>query len=234
MPFDNEQPNYLGLRKILAERTRQVVIFCGAGLSKPAGLPSWSELRDRLVKLAKKEIQNKPESFPRNEALVTAAGYETDYWAAFKTLRRVLQDTVFVSEIREAFAEAPRRNPPQEYAELWKLPLGGFVTLNVDGFVSRGFAEAFSGSRAIREFSGIDCNRHEDLFTAGQQFVVNLHGSLAEASSWIFTSDDLENLMRIPAYRGFLATLFRARTVLFLGITADDRKRPAGVPRVRS
>ncbi|WP_415908343.1 SIR2 family protein [Oleiharenicola sp. Vm1] len=222
MAFDFDQPSYVAFRKVIAERTRQVVVICGAGLSRSAGLPSWVELKTRLIAAAKKEVQYRKDSRQKDEHLIGVAEHEADLWMALKFLRRAMLETSYTAEIRSAFANAASASPPDEYVDLWRLPLGGIVTLNVDGFVGRAFAERFGGAREVRQFSGIDCDRHTDLFTSGKEFVVNLHGVLPEVKSWVFTADDLENLMRIEAYQQFISTLFTSRTVLFIGITADD------------
>ena len=55
MDFDTTQSSYKELRSILKERTNQVVVFAGAGLSSPSGLPTWKKLRDALIVEAKKK-----------------------------------------------------------------------------------------------------------------------------------------------------------------------------------
>lgn len=53
-------------------------------------------------------------------------------------------------------------------------------------------------------------------------FIVNLHGIFADEASWVFTRDELKNLLRQEAYRAFIDACLVTRTVIFLGISADD------------
>ena len=46
--FNVEQDLYKSLWNIISERTNRIVAWVGSGLSRSAGLPSWSELHDRL------------------------------------------------------------------------------------------------------------------------------------------------------------------------------------------
>ncbi|MCW5547905.1 MAG: hypothetical protein KIT44_02985 [Opitutaceae bacterium] len=137
MPFDTTQNSYLALRKVMAERTRQVVVFCGAGLSRPAKMPTWSELRAGLLKSARKEVEYRTENLRRDQALLDVAEREGDYWRAFAHIKEVLGDTTYTAEIRREFEHADRTIPPEEYCDLWRMPIAGFVTLNLDGLVKR-------------------------------------------------------------------------------------------------
>ena len=47
--FDTNQSSFRQLGDIVSETVRPLVAWIGAGLSRPAGLPSWAALRQRLT-----------------------------------------------------------------------------------------------------------------------------------------------------------------------------------------
>jgi serine/threonine protein kinase len=53
-------------------------------------------------------------------------------------------------------------------------------------------------------------------------FVVNLHGTVADEESWVFTKTDLGKLFGNRPYFKFVQACLLAKTFLFIGITADD------------
>ncbi len=221
MSFDFEQPNFLALRKILSERTKGVVPLFGAGLSRSAGIQSWVSLRDKLCNVAERHLKPRlPEESKKHKALLEVAKAEKNLWKAFSHLKDILGETTYVAEMRALF---PHSRPPEIYEQLWLLGgIEGCVTLNVDDLSLRAFAAAFGGERALTTFSGIDCHRHPDALVSGRQFLAHLHGTLSDSKSWIFTDEERRRLFEDRAYQQFIRTLFTSRTVLFMGITADD------------
>jgi len=48
-----QQISYKKLREIIAVNSREVVLWAGSGLSKPANLPLWVNLKDDLINCCK-------------------------------------------------------------------------------------------------------------------------------------------------------------------------------------
>jgi eukaryotic-like serine/threonine-protein kinase len=223
MSFDSNQPSYHALRKIFAERTKGVVIFTGAGLSRSAGIHSWHELRNKLVEAAEKHLSpRKPEETKVERSLLSLAIEERDLWLAFQHLKRVLGETTYHAEMRALFPDVP---PPAIYESLWSLTgVDGCVTLNIDRLASRAFAEVYGGRRSLTDFCGIDFHRHQDVLNSGNRFLVNLHGVITDVASWVFTAEERDSLYRDQAYLTFIRVLFSSKTVVFIGVTADMRQ----------
>ena len=223
MSFDKEQPSYKDFRETLKQHTNQVVVWTGAGLSASAKLPSWPQLRAFLANEALKVAANLDESgMKKVHALVNLSKAETNIWLAFGHLQRALGETSYPSAIRSAFADSSTVKLPPIYLKLWSLGITGILTLNIDRFASRAFSFVRPG-KGLREFEGISANRHVDVLRSGTPFVVNLHGSIEDQSSWIFTQDEFEKLTELPGYKTLVQTCFTARTILFMGISADDQ-----------
>ena len=62
MSFDTRQAAYCDFREIVTQHTNQTLVWGGAGLSAPAGLPSWPKLRGDLVALARNKARTLGES----------------------------------------------------------------------------------------------------------------------------------------------------------------------------
>ncbi|MBU9556829.1 hypothetical protein [Burkholderia multivorans] len=103
MAFDFTQSSYQALKKVLAERTSPVVAWIGAGLSAPAGLPSWDRLLDELVKVAKQKntLISSDERKKSLEAALLEEHKKRNYWVCFQLLEQLLGNTTYHAEIRE-------------------------------------------------------------------------------------------------------------------------------------
>ena len=106
MTFET-QPSFIQLRDICSERTSKLVAFVGSGLSAAAGLPTWPELKTKLID----ELSRKAESFPdteksellRKRDLITG---EKNYWKAFGLLRKAMGNTSYTASIKEQLSVA--------------------------------------------------------------------------------------------------------------------------------
>ena len=223
MAFDTNQQDYKDLRDILKQRTNQVIVWCGAGLSAPAGLPSWSGLRDSLIQNGRGKISHlEVNEAKRMAGLLDAAENTKNLWESFKFLKDALYEASFVSAIRSAMEKSERSSIPPVYENLWKLGIRGMINLNIDRFAARSYSQYKPGAN-LSEFNGIDSRYHTDIFRGGTIFLLNAHGTLDNKESWVFTPDDFNNLSAKPGYLDFIKTCFLTSTVLFVGVSADDR-----------
>jgi len=220
MPFNTEQSAHIALKKIVAEKTSNLVAWVGAGLSRPAGLPTWSELRNRLCRVLTERAEQDPES--RTSLLRTRDEIlKQDLWIAFERLRKTLGQTTYRSEIYEALTVGHHSNIPPNYERLWKLRLGGVLNLNLDSLVIRAYSQTFP-SQIINEFSGIQVKDSIHVLRSRVPFVANLHGMVENESSWVFTRSEIKRLVNDENYNIFINSCLTTRTVLFVGLTIDD------------
>ncbi|WP_395730229.1 protein kinase domain-containing protein [Prosthecobacter sp.] len=94
------------------------------------------------------------------------------------------------------------------------------ITTNIDRFAGRSYAEVHS-SGPLTEFNGLEVGNYAHTIQAGKPFVTNLHGTLQNDSSWIFTAEDLARI-KTPSFFDFFIQCLSSRTLLFIGISADD------------
>ena len=223
MPFNTSQPAHQALRSVIAEKTTKLVVWAGSGLSAPAGLPTWPQLKTVLLhELREKAAVLSSDSAPKLLDMANRIQNETNYWIAFQLLQQALGISTYRSAIREALRPAATVTCPESYTYVWNLKPAGIVNLNLDRLATKALGEVSPGLLPA-EFSGKNVGSYlHALKSPRRPFIANLHGIADEASSWVFTYDELRKLRRSPAYNTFLTGCFTATTVLFLGISTDD------------
>ncbi len=220
--FNNNQASYKDLRSIVRERTNRVVAWVGSGLSAEAGVPTWSELKARLCE----SLQNKAESSEEEEKAYLRKRAKQiiespDYWLSFQLLRETLGKTTFRIEVRKNFDVVSNSLIPRAYKHILDIPVTGILNLNLDRLATRAFAEKNPG-KVIVEFNGNRIGDYFHVLKNASPFIVNLHGFSSDETSWAFTRDDIKSLLKMEEYRSFLSSCFNSRTVVFIGISADD------------
>jgi serine/threonine protein kinase len=220
--FDEKQQSYKDFRDIAREGTRSVIAWVGAGLSVPAGLPMWGGLRDRLcAALENKAASLSPDDKRSALERLDFARQEKNLWVAFGVLKKELGESSYRTTIRGALKAGESANIPGAYLALWKLRLAGMLNLNLDRLAARAHASVH-GPTTLHEFSGKETGPNTHLLKSPYPFLVNLHGIADNASSWVFTHGELRYLMANQGYKNFISTCMSSKTVLFVGISADD------------
>lgn len=214
-------PSFERLRSIVATRTRRIVIWCGAGLSAPAGIPTWALLQRLLERalVAKLETIDLPEE--SKEQKVRAIRQESNPWIAFHRLQNELGPTSYRETIRQAISRAVVAEVPPAYHAIWKLRPSGLINLNLDRLATRAFAEKES-SRIPIEFKGKEIGRYFHTLDNPRPFICNLHGIEEDVDSWVFTQPALRELAATAAYQSYLSAVLTTCTVIFVGVTAED------------
>jgi len=172
MKFDTTQQSYVGLRNIVAERTNRVIGWVGSGLSAQAGLPTWTGLRDALIK----SFENKAgtlTSEDREKILQQCKEIRAikDNWVAFDRLKR-LGETTYRETIRESLKLAAKAPVPSAYEYLWKLRISGLLNLNIDRIATR--ARQSQTGATVTEFSGKRIADFLHVLKSPQPFIVEL------------------------------------------------------------
>jgi serine/threonine protein kinase len=222
MSFNTNQPPYVDLRNRIAERTDSIVAWVGSGLSVPAGLPTWPQLKTALIK----DLDQKAATLTGTDAAFLRAkmqvvAYEPNPWTAFEVLKEGLGEASFVTSIRRALGPALTSTIPSVYLKLWRLRVGGMLNLNLDKLASRAYSAVHAGG-AVSEFNGRSAGDYVYLLKTPNPFIGHLHGTHDHASSWVFTKGDLRTLLKAEGYKTFVEACLASRTVVFIGMSADD------------
>lgn len=214
--------SYRGLQTTLALQSTPVVAVVGAGLSQSAGIPGWADLRTQLATalLDRATLAGEDDAVLIRrtvDRLVT----QPDPWLAFEGFREELGVADYRATLRDALAASDTAQPPEAYQLLWRLPIRGILSLNLDSFVKRSHSLVHPGDE-LKSFLGRDAARLSRFVHSPHHFLYQLHGTNDDYSSWVFTKTDLDSLYEISGYAEFLELVFNTCTVLYLGISAHD------------
>ncbi|WP_369137378.1 protein kinase domain-containing protein [Modestobacter versicolor] len=222
MTFNEAQDSHVALKEIVAERTAPILVWTGAGLSASAGLPVWSQLRQRLMEAAYSNAATfDPREASARSQRIESISSEKDPWVAFQRLKVVMGQASYESVIRRALGSAVSCQIPNTYRYIWRLNVAGVLNLNIDRLATRAFSEEHPGD-ALLEFEGLKLARLPGLLHGRQPFVANLHGISEDAASWVFTNDELGKLQKDDAYLALMQSCFGTFTNVFIGVGADD------------
>ena len=224
MAFDKSQGSYEALRNIIGERTDSIVFWIGSGPSVEVGLPSWSYLRTELTKTFEEQIRNldsqETDLIKNAQRALNFIRNEQNNWLAFERLRSGLGKTTWQSRIRELLTPPASVATPPAYKKMWKLRPHGILTVNLDRLIGKAYAEM--SPELLTEFVGKQIADHTHALRDPRSFICHLHGKFDDASSWIITNSDLREAKNSGAYANFIKTCLSAKTVVFIGISADD------------
>lgn len=223
MPFNANHPNFLTLRQTLAEHRAPIVFWIGAGVSRDAGLPTWTDLRKRMVESALEELVTRPpEEADVQEAKLIEASTTNNLWRAFEDIQSILGKPTYKSVIRTNLGPSDTVEIPELHKVIWRQEaVRGVVSLNLDGLEARAHRRE-RVSEVVDEFIGRDLRNHLPTLHARKPFIARLHGHHADSTSWVLTESDLKRQIGDESYRICVNAIFSSFTVIFLGISADD------------
>ncbi len=237
--FDGNQESFVALAKVFAEKTRQIVFWVGAGLSKPAQLPDWDDLRRRMLGQAEQllnQIDYSEDDHRHKKALIDVAKTERNFWKSFTHIKEVMGESTYAESIRSIFRPAERCCIPENYIRILDVRPTGVITTNIDQLMGRAFTENASqlGLPSVHsDFCGEECGSFLHLLSGGKFFILNLHGKLDNRNSWIFTKEEWAKLEGNADYKNFLGDCFLSKCIVFLGATVNDHSIIAHLDRVR-
>jgi tetratricopeptide (TPR) repeat protein len=216
-PIESEDPALVELREVWSRG--DLVIFAGAGISTAAGLPSWSRLaamladhpRMHLEKGRREELR----AFLERRRLVDALTVAEQVLgrSEFSLLvERMLNDQDLpVPGVAQALATlAPR--------------LKAVLTTSIDHLIERAF---------LRQWPPL-WKAPIDIVQR-RSFILKLHGTLLDRSSWVFTREDYDHATwGHGSIRETLARFFHAFPLLFVGYELEDEDFESVLAQVRA
>lgn len=230
--FNSSQPAFTLFSRALSERIAPLVIIIGSGLSRPAHLPDWKELRKKielqLRNLASTEEQTN-EKF--NPYRYKDTFEEKDYWNFFSKASSILGEATFNGLIRE-YLDTNNSEIPSSYFSLLELKPKGLVTLNLDRLTGEAASQHYY-PRTIVPINGFEINRRWQALNEERPFVVYLHGHISSPDTWVLNREQLSRLTDGSAHELFLSQLYLNFNVLFVGLSVDDIALSAPLLKLR-
>ncbi len=223
MSFDTQQQPYKDLRSVIAGRSGKIICWTGSGLSTAANLPTWPQLKQQLLSQLREKASTTAE--PYSASLMSAARQaenETNPWVAFQILKQHLGRSTYRNTIRESIRPALTANCPPVYRYIWQIGAIGILNLNLDRLATKAW-NTVTNKKGLTEFSGRDAGGLVHILKSPRPFIANLHGIADDEKSWVLTKRELDELLNNEGYRMFVQSCLATTTILFLGVSANDR-----------
>ena len=198
------------LRDSVAQGTKPIIFWIGAGASAWCKYPLWGELSESVHSTFLKYEPN----YESNLALklMNAKRYPD-----FFTICRDTNRKRYFSILESTFA--PKAVTPV-YERFTKMLAGihpcFVLTTNVDQCIEG----HLTGSTTVQR---TDLERCLDLLQQERSFVCKLHGSISSIESVIFTTDDYEGVLHDKDYLYFIGHIFTEAIVVFIGYSLGDQ-----------
>jgi len=218
---------------------RKLILFLGAGISQPYGLPSWNDLVLTLLLDESSKTFGKfwehyrvplgawlVETFgltPVSMARLARKYAEKNYNFNDARFRKYLRDVLYRTE------RDPKQPPTlssivdllcrsEQHPEKWRIPI--VATLNFDDLLERNLRKKGVGFKVVFN----DERRTEDRLA-----ILHIHGYLPKAgkvpkAEIVFTEDEYHRLSFKPFHwsQTEVVNLLRNYTVLFVGLSMSD------------
>lgn len=186
------------------------ILYIGAGLSAQAGLPTWVECLEGLIRFAREREHLSDEIAERLTRDLMSGGRS----AVADELASALPRELFQEYLGTGNDKVP---PSPAHQLLAKMPFAGVVNTNLDTLIARAFKKP---DRSM--FFPDETEALLQMLREKQFFIVNLNGTVEKPSTLIFTQREYRDAMvRNLPFRQWMQTLFARRTFFFLGVSLN-------------
>lgn len=191
------------------------VAFIGAGLSKPAGCPTWPTMIADLLRWSAREgIVDDRSSLSYDDALRKGDVYVAAEGIIHTICEKDAGKRRLLSHIAEVF-QSPSIELTQTHRMLSNIPFAGILTTNLDFLVEQSFEKT-------KVYTSKDTEELAASLARRRAFILKLSGDLSRPDTVQITpSQYRDRITGDQACAQFIQKLFFARTVLFLGASLD-------------
>lgn len=216
MPFDRHQSNLTDLGYLLAEASANVVFVVGAGLSIPAGIPSWLGLCDDVLEPALRRYLSSDFEGSSDEAngiLAQSRGLQ-NLWHRGDFYRAQIPEALYRAEIQSAL-DPSRKLPVYDY--LWVFRPSGVINFNLDEC-----AQMSLGGMDSQIATAHDPGRYKNFLLQTKPFLLHPHGVRQRPDTWVLGASERNRLLNDTDYRRFVIQVLGSRRLVVLGFQPDD------------
>jgi predicted ATPase len=188
------------------------VLYAGAGLSAPAGLPGWQLFAEHLVDRAKGDGWITPQDLQFYEGALR--DHKTDY--VVEEVVSKAPDGFIEGTLRKMFLG---RTPPDAHLAVKDLPFAAALTTNFDDLLEQTFAGRLG---SMMPFTPDDPDGLRAAFTRRDFFVLKLYGTLERPQSLLVSPAQFDRAVTLNVpFHNFVESLFLSRTIFFVGCSLE-------------
>jgi predicted ATPase len=189
------------------------VLYAGAGLSAPAGLPGWQLFAEQLVDRANADGLISTQDLQFYESALRDR--KTDY--VVEEVVSKAPPTFIERALREMFLG---RTPPNAHLALRDLPFAAALTTNFDDLLEQTFAARLGTTTT--EYTPDDSEGLRAAFSRRDFFVLKLYGTLERPQSLLVSPAQFERAVTLNVpFHNFVESLFLSRTIFFVGCSLE-------------
>jgi len=191
-------------------KQHKCVLFCGAGLSAAANLPTWPALLRAMVTQLKEEDWDNPDLVEVDRML--DAGKLLEVADHCRENLRQGYYNLLTERLRGDTADIP-----EHHRIIRDLPFAGIVTTNYDKLLERTFLGA------ARTPTHLDVDSLGPLLFDGSFFILKAHGDVDKPDSIVLTTRDYQNLIHSnAAFNAIFSAILLTKAILFIGYSLND------------
>ncbi|XXX82597.1 SIR2 family protein [Sorangium sp. So ce134] len=181
----------------------RLLVFAGSNISTAAGLPAWPELVAALAEHARS--RGAAQAALREIAQLVSQERRVD---ALSAARAALGPNEFCAVVERIWSDAGYDIPPIASAIAALAPqLSGLITTTIDHLLER----AFGGCWPVLARATADLAQR-------RRYILKLHGTLIDRSTWVLTRDEHDRLLYGDAEpQRILSAILHAHTAVFVG-----------------
>jgi hypothetical protein len=197
---------------ILVEKIRQgnCVLFVGAGLSQAAGLPGWKGLITQILSWYEENCAS-----VQNLTDIQKLIEQGDLLLAAQAIKDAVSQEMFRRAI-SAIVDKVTIAPTPTHELLPTIPFAAILTSNYDRLLETVYARAMTMPPVLTH------NNTSALLASlndGRFYILKAHGTIDQIETIILGGNSYREIIHSnEAYREHLKTIFRTKTVLFVGL----------------
>jgi hypothetical protein len=135
--------------------------------------------------------------------------------------REILGPARFAALLRTELAK-PVSPPEATHRPIVQTPYASIVTTNFDTLLEDAYA-LWSDEGVPKCPTGAQLGRHGTLLLDRTFFILKAHGTIHDAASLVFTSEDYRRITHAnPAFQSMMAAILLSHAVVFVGYSLND------------
>jgi hypothetical protein len=198
-------------------KKKRSCFFVGAGLSIPAGFPTWGGLLDKLIEDVTRRRSVNAEKLSDYDKLKNDP---TKFLFLAEDLKSELGSRFY--DLMEEWFGSPDVKPTVNHELLVQIPSQLTITINYDRLIENAYNGKYGYTPNF--FTYKQSREAANSFWKERYFVLKAHGDASSDPQGLIISqkDYRKTLYREIGYRSLLQTIFSTFSIVFVGVSLND------------